>query len=159
MTRFFVALAFALWMAPLSILAQGVEGLHAGDMAHLRDRFKSRPLVMHVWSLTCTPCLAELPQWAERIKRHPDMAFVFINTDGMRYAATLSKRLAAAGVKPTRSLVYADDFVERLQYEISPDWHGELPRNELTDRRGRSLVTLGSLADADFEKWAHLGEL
>lgn len=149
--------ALALFIVPMSLLAQAVEGLHPGDMAHLRDSFKNRPLVMHVWSLTCAPCLAELPQWAGRIKRHPEMAFVFINTDGVRYAPSLSKRLLNAGVKPTRSLVYADDFVERLQYEISPDWHGELPRNELTDRSGRILVTLGSLSDADFENWARRG--
>ena len=149
--------ALALFIVPMSLLAQAVEGLHPGDMAHLRDSFKNRPLVMHVWSLTCAPCIAELPKWAERIKRHPEMAFVFINTDGVRYAPSLSKRLLNAGVKPTRSLVYADDFVERLQYEISPDWHGELPRNELTERSGRILVTMGSLSDADFENWARRG--
>ncbi len=157
--RLSIVLACALFIAPLSVLAQGVEGLHPGDMAHIRDSFKNRPLVMHVWSLTCAPCLAELPKWAERIKRHPEIAFVFINTDGPRYAPALTKRLLNAGVKPTRSLVYADDFVERLQYEISPDWHGELPRNELTDRRGASQVSLGSLPDASFDKWAHPGKL
>ena len=151
--RFSIALAFAFFVAPLPVLAQNVEGLHPGEMAHIRDRYKSRPLVMHVWSLTCTPCLAELPKWAERIKRHPEIAFVFINTDGISHAPALAKRLLNAGVKPTQSLVYADDFVERLQYEISPDWHGELPRNELIGRNGESLVSLGLLSDANFEKW------
>jgi thiol-disulfide isomerase/thioredoxin len=151
--RFSVALALALFMAPLSVLAQAVEGLHPGDMAHIRDSYKNRPLVMHVWSLTCTPCLAELPKWAERIKRHPEIAFVFINTDGIQHAPALTKRLQNAGVKPTQSLVYADNFVERLQYEISPDWHGELPRNELISRSGESAATLGLLSDTNFEKW------
>jgi len=151
--RFSFTLACALTLAPLSVLAQGLEGLHPGDMAHIRDSYKSRPVVMHVWSLTCTPCLAELPKWAERIKRHPEIAFVFINTDGIQHAPALTRRLQNAGVKPTRSLVYADDFVERLQYEISPDWHGELPRNELINLSGESSVTLGMLSDAIFEKW------
>ncbi len=159
MMRFSFALALALFVAPLSTLAQSVEGLHPGDMVHLRESFKSRPLAIHVWSLTCTPCLAELPKWAERIKRHPEVAFVFINTDGISHAPALTKRLLNAGVKPTRSLVYADDFVERLQYEISPDWHGELPRNELTNRSGESLVSIGSISDANFEKWTRRSKL
>jgi thiol-disulfide isomerase/thioredoxin len=159
MMRFVLALFIALFMAPLPVLAQSVEGLHPGDMVQLRDSYKGRPLAMHVWSLTCTPCLAELPKWAERIKRHPEIAFVFINTDGISHAPALSKRLQYAGVKPTQSLVYADDFVERLQYEISPDWHGELPRNELISRSGGSLVSLGLLSDAKFEKWARRSKL
>ncbi len=157
--RLSIFLTWTLFIAPLPVLAQGVEGLHPGDMARMRDSFKNRPLVMHVWSITCTPCIAELPKWAERIKRHPEIAFVFINTDGIRYAPALTKRLLNAGVKPTQSLVYADDFVERLQYEISPDWHGELPRNELTSRSGESSVTIGSLSDVSFEKWVHRGKL
>ena len=157
--RFVLALVISLIVAPVSGWAQGIEGLHPGDMAQLRDSYKNRPLVMHVWSLTCTPCLAELPKWAERIKRHPEIAFVFINTDGISHAPVLSKRLQYAGVKPTLSLVYADDFVERLQYEISPDWHGELPRNELISRSGGRLVSLGLLSDAKFEKWARRSKL
>lgn len=153
MKRFHIVLALAFLWAPLSLFAQGVEGLHAGDMARIRESFKGRPLVLHMWSLTCAPCLTELPKWAVRIKRNPAVAFVFINTDGLRYAPSLNKRLLDAAVMPTRSLVYADDFVERLQYEISSDWHGELPRNELVDRSAGALVTLGLLSDADFEKW------
>jgi len=153
MKRLSIALVLAFAVLPASLFAEPIEGLHAGDMTRIRDAFKGRPSVLHVWSLTCAPCIAELPKWAARIKHNPDVAFVFINTDGLRYAPSLATRLSQAGVQPTRSLVYADDFVERLQYEISSEWHGELPRNELVNRSGDVLITVGSLSDTEFEKW------
>jgi thiol-disulfide isomerase/thioredoxin len=154
--RFRIFLLLAVWLTLSFSGAQAVEspeGLHSGDMARLREAYKGRPMVVHLWSLTCAPCLEEFPKWARRIKRHPEVAFVFINTDGIRHARALGIRMQAAGLRPTRSLVYADDFVERLQYEISPDWYGELPRNELVQPSGAGVAKLGVLSDAEFEKW------
>jgi thiol-disulfide isomerase/thioredoxin len=146
------AVLLGLLLAHLSAWAQVAEPLHAGDMAQIRAAYKGRALLVHVWSLTCAPCLVEMPQWAQRIRQHPGVAFVFINTDGVRHAAAAARRLAASGVKPTRSLVYADDFVERLQYEIAPDWVGELPRTESVSGSGKSWVTLGPVSDAEFKR-------
>jgi thiol-disulfide isomerase/thioredoxin len=148
--------AVLLWLvlvAPLSALAQPMEPLHAGDVAKVRASFKGRPLVVHVWSLTCGPCLIELPQWAQRMQQNPGVAFVFINTDGTDHAASAARRLAASGVKPTRSLVYADDFIERLQFEIAPDWLGELPRTEWTSAKGKSAALLGAVSNFQFRQW------
>jgi len=159
--RFRIGLLLALcWALSLGAAqaAEGLEGLHPGDMARLRETYKGRPMVVHLWSLTCAPCLEEFPKWTRRIKRHPEVAFVFINTDGVSHARALAMRLQAAGLHPTRSLVYADDFVERLQYEIAPDWYGELPRNELVLASGGSVAKLGVLSDADFEKWVRQGK-
>jgi thiol-disulfide isomerase/thioredoxin len=133
--------------------AQPAEPLHAGDMAQIRASFKGRALLLHVWSLTCAPCLVEMPTWAERIRKNPGVAFVFINTDGVRHAAAAARRLAASGVQPARSLVYADDFVERLQYEIAPEWQGELPRTEGVYGTAPPWVTLGPVPDRQFRQW------
>lgn len=148
--------AVLLWlvmMAPVSAYAQPLEPLHQGEVTKMRASFKGRPLVEHVWSLTCAPCLIELPEWALRIRQNPDVAFVFINTDGASHAAVAARRLAASGVKPTRSLVYADDYIERLQYEIAPDWLGELPRTQWTSGKGNSSSLLGPVSHFQFRQW------
>ncbi len=148
--------AVLLWLAmlvPAWAQAEAAEPLRVGDMAKIRASFKGRPLLLHIWSLTCAPCLAEMPQWAERIRKNPGVAFVFINTDGARQSAAAARRLALYGVKPARSMVYADDFVERLQYDIAPDWLGELPRTQGLSGQGASWVVLGPVSDAQFSQW------
>jgi thiol-disulfide isomerase/thioredoxin len=151
--RIAAVLLWLVMMAPVSALAQRMEPLHAGDVAKIRASFKGRPLVVHVWSLTCAPCLVELPQWAQRMRQNPGVAFVFLNTDGTARAAVAARRLAASGVKPTRALIYADDFVERLQYEIAPDWLGELPRTEWISGIGSSTSLIGPVSDSQFSQW------
>lgn len=149
-----VSVLFCLVMlAPLHVVAQTMESLNVGDVAKIRATFKGKPLVLHVWSLTCAPCLIELPEWAQRIRKNPDVAFVFVNTDGTRHAAVAARRLAASGVKPTRSLVYADDFIERLQYEIAPEWQGELPCTEWVSGSGKSSALLGAVSPLQFKQW------
>jgi thiol-disulfide isomerase/thioredoxin len=143
----------SLLAAPVTAMAQVAEPLRAGGMAQIRASFQGRPMLLHVWSLTCAPCLVEMPQWARRIRQNPGVAFVFVNTDGLGHAAAAARRLALSGVKPTRSLVYADDFVERLQYEIAPDWLGELPRTEWVSGNGKSGVKLGPVSDAEFNRY------
>ena len=150
------SISVLLWLvmlAPLQVLAQAIEPLHAGEVAKIRASFKGKPLVVHIWSLTCAPCLVELPEWAQRIRQNTSVAFVFINTDGTRQAAAAARRLAAAGVKPTLSLVYADDFIERLQYEIAPEWQGELPRTEWVSGSGKSSAVLGPVSVSQFNQW------
>jgi len=138
---------------PASAAAQPVQPLRVGDMPQIRASLKGRPMLMHVWSLTCAPCLLEMPLWAERIRQHPEVAFVFVNTDGLRHAAAAERRLAGYGVRPARSLIFADDFVERLQYDIAPDWVGELPRTEWNPPRQKTIVSLGPVSDALFQQW------
>ena len=46
-----------------------------GSFAELRKQHAGRPLVVHFWSVTCPPCLAELPDWAKiasekKVSRH-----------------------------------------------------------------------------------------
>lgn len=149
-------ISVVLWLVlftPMQVLAMPMEPLHAGDMAKVRATFKGKPLVVHVWSLTCAPCLIELPEWAQRIRQNPNVAFVFINTDGTLQAAAAARRMAASGVNPTRSLVYADDFIERLQYEIAPEWQGELPRTEWVSGNGKSSALLGPVSIFQFNQW------
>jgi len=140
------------------VFGQVIEPFHAGEMAPMRATFKGRPVLFHVWSLTCAPCLAEMPKWAQRIRQHPEVAFIFMNADGVSQSAAAAQRLAIAGVKPSRSLIYADDYVERLQNEIAPEWHGELPRTEWTAVNGKKFVVLGPVTDAQFGQWA-LGKI
>jgi thiol-disulfide isomerase/thioredoxin len=151
--RIISVLLWLVMLAPVHVLAQPIEPLHAGDVAKIRATFKGKPLVMHVWSLTCAPCLIELPEWAQRIRQNPEVAFVFINTDGTRQAAAAARRMAVSGVKPTRSLVYADDFIERLQYEIAPEWQGELPRTEWVSGGGKSSALIGPVPNFQFKQW------
>ena len=65
----------------------------------------------------------------------------------------LSATLAKAGLSSVESWRFADRFTERLQYEVDPNWRGELPLTILLGRDGLVRSILGTIDFADLRAW------
>lgn len=121
-----------------------------GSYAALLKDHAGRPLVVHFWSLTCAPCLVELPQWQEVRRRHPELDLVLVATDPLDDAAKLERTLKRAGLAGVESWAFADSFAERLRFEIDKSWRGELPMTRLIGRDGSAEAVTGSV---DVDVW------
>jgi thiol-disulfide isomerase/thioredoxin len=133
--------------AAAPVAADEPQPFERGSWQSLRLAHAGRPMVVHLWGLTCGPCLVELPRWGELRRERPDLDLVLIAADPVpeepaRAAATLAK----AGLGRVESWMFADRFAERLRYEVDPQWHGELPRTMLIDRTG-AVTVLPGIAD------------
>lgn len=124
-----------------------------GSWNHLLGAHQGRPLAVHVWSLTCAPCLAELPRWAEIQKRWPQLGIVLISTDPITEAPRLERTLTRAGLGGMESWAFADPFTEKLRFAIDPDWHGELPITRLIMANGQADTVVGSLGEEQLNQW------
>ncbi|MGE4064534.1 MAG: TlpA disulfide reductase family protein [Rhodospirillaceae bacterium] len=120
-----------------------------GSWQEVRARYESQPMVVHLWGLTCAPCLTELPHWTKLINAFPEMNFVFIAADPAPMpTAEITAKLEEAGIRQVDSWNFADKFTQRLRFEIDPAWKGELPRTLLIDRRG-VVTTMPGVANLD----------
>ena len=116
-----------------------------GDFARLTQATAARPTIVHLWGISCAPCLVELPRWAAFLRQHPGLPVVFIQFDPLpaaRVVAALRRARLAGGDQ--RSVSGPPD--ERLRYEIDPAWQGELPYTLLLGA-GERRVTLSGSAD------------
>ena len=69
---------------------------------------------------------------------------VVINADLVpNEPGAVSAMLALTGLAPAENWTFNDDFVERLRYEIDPQWRGEIPRTLLIARDGTTTVIEG----------------
>ncbi|MGE3474188.1 MAG: TlpA family protein disulfide reductase [Rhodospirillaceae bacterium] len=126
-----------------------------GSWQDIRDRHADRPLVVHLWGITCGPCLTELPRWSRLRETFPKMDLVLVAADpapmpAEKVAATLAK----AGLGDVESWNFADRFTARLRFEIDPAWRGELPRTLLIDPAGTVTVMSGVTDWKAIEDWA-----
>jgi thiol-disulfide isomerase/thioredoxin len=135
----------------LAFPAQATEPFTRGTWATLRAE---GPAVVHFWSLTCAPCMAELPRWPALASRAPALRILLVNTDPPDQAAEVERAAHRAGLGALRQLGFADRFAARLRYEVDPDWQGELPRTDLIARDGTVTVVLGALDLAALQHWA-----
>jgi thiol-disulfide isomerase/thioredoxin len=125
-----------------------------GSWAKLRAEHAGQPTVIHLWGLTCGPCLVELPHWGRLAAERPDLKLVLVAADPLpqdpeRIEATLKN----AGLVGSESFSFTDRFYERLRYEIDPTWAGELPRTVMIDRDGQATVLVGVADLAQVRAW------
>ena len=125
-----------------------------GSWAKLRAAHQGQPIAVHFWGLTCGPCLAELPHWAQLLHERPDLNLVLIAADPVpEEPGDLSKFLGKMGLSGPESWAFADDFIDRLQYEIDPHWHGELPRTMLIAADGKIITITGVSEPGEIRTW------
>ena len=125
-----------------------------GSWAKLRANHAGQPIVVHLWGLTCGPCLVELPEWGKLQAERRDLKLVLVAADPLpqdpdRVVATLKK----AGLDASESWRFTDRFYERLRYEIDPTWGGELPRTVMIGRDGKATVLPGVADLAQVGAW------
>jgi thiol-disulfide isomerase/thioredoxin len=124
-----------------------------GAFAEIVKAHAGRPLMMHFWSVTCPPCLAELPQWAKLLESQKGVDIVFVNTDGEEDRARAQARLEKAGLGKATHYGFADDFVDKLFFEADRSWRGELPFTALVAADGKETTVTGAIDDPLVVNW------
>ena len=109
--------------------AAELQPFEKGTFATIRAAHTGRPFIVHLWGLSCGPCLVELPQWGELAKQ-TRIPIILIHADrpDPRAIPRMQSVLAKSGLASLPIYAFADRFEDRLRFEIDPDWQGELPR-------------------------------
>ncbi|PPD42680.1 MAG: thiol-disulfide isomerase [Methylocystis sp.] len=151
MRSFALALAFAL--AASGAQALDFKPYGRGAFAQIVKAHAGRPLMMHFWSITCPPCIAELPQWAKMIEMRKDVDVVMVNIDGDEDRTRAMLRLEKAGLGKAAHYAFSDDFVDKLYFEVDKSWRGELPFTALIAPDGAVTTVTGAIDDPLVTKW------
>lgn len=126
-------LALLMLAATAGASAQELHPLVSGSLKEIVAARQGRPFILGLWSLTCTHCRDELAMLASLKKKYPALDLVLVSTDTPADRAEILATLQQAALGGAQAWVFADDFAERLRFEIDPKWHGELPRSYLYD--------------------------
>jgi thiol-disulfide isomerase/thioredoxin len=148
-----LAAATALALASSAGLALDFKPYGRGAFADIVKAHAGRPLIIHFWSVTCAPCLVELPQWAKMLGEQKDADIVFVNTDDEEDRARAQMRAEKAGLGKATHYGFSDDFAEKLYYEADTNWRGELPFTALVAPGGGVTSVTGAIDDPLVAKW------
>ena len=151
MLRF--ALAFTIALITSSALALVFKPYGRGDFAKIVQAHAGRPLILHYWSVTCPPCLAELPQWKKIVDGRKEIDVVFVNTDDEDDRARASARLEKVGLSGAAHYGFADSFAEKLYFEADKSWRGEMPFTALVSPDGAVVTVTGEVDDPFIAGW------
>ena len=122
------------------------------SFAQIRAHYAGKPLVVHIWGMTCGPCLGELPKWGELQRAHPGMNLVLIQADQSPAEATV-KTLKEAGLSKVESWSAAAELDEYLRASIDPKWLGDMPRTLMVSADGQTERLRGVADLAQVRRW------
>jgi thiol-disulfide isomerase/thioredoxin len=156
--RKWLLLALLFLAFPLtSIGSAALDQLHPfvrGSWKDIRKAHAGQPTVVHFWGVTCGPCRLEMPAWGKLLQERPDLNLVVINADLVpNEPGAVRAMLAQTGLAPAENWTFGDGFVERLRYEIDPQWQGDIPRTLLLARDGSTTVIEGVADLENIRAW------
>ncbi|CAN5476000.1 hypothetical protein BH09SUM1_BH09SUM1_09860 [soil metagenome] len=97
-------------------------------------------LVLNVWATFCPPCVAELPDFVEVSKTHPEkqVRFVGLSVDLLEEKPIAEKFLKDHKIPYANFLIYMDDqdFIKFM----SDKWEGEFPGTFIYDKQGNKVA-------------------
>ncbi len=125
-----------------------------GSWNEIRQSHVGKPVIVHIWGVTCGPCRTEMPQWGELLRDRPDVNLVMIDADLVpNESSAVASMLDEAGLGNAENWVFGDVFVEPLRYEIDPQWRGEIPRTILIASDGTTSVIEGVVDFGAIHDW------
>ncbi len=148
-------LAFLL-SAPASEGPSRLKPFERGSWHEVLRLHAGRATIVHFWGVTCGPCKVELPLLGEFMRDHSAIDVVTISADLVPDLPEATRSmLEKSGLASAENWIFSDGFVERLRFEIDPDWQGDIPRTMLISREGTITTIEGSVEMGELERWSN----
>lgn len=131
-----------------------LRSLERGSWKAILKAHQGEPTIVHFWGLTCGPCRTEMPLWGAWLKNNPTASLVTINADLVQNAPEMVEDfLGKSGLSLAENWTFDDNFVERLRFEVDPQWQGEIPFTLLIGPEG-AIRRIDGVADlAEISAW------
>lgn len=120
------------------------------DWGALRSAHAASPWIVHLWGMSCDPCLQELPAWGRFLRDHPQAHVTFIEVEKAD-RSDVQSMLGRAGLADSDQWQSANGFDAAQRYAISRRWRGEIPMTLLISPDGKEQTIMGTM---DFHRLA-----
>lgn len=147
-------LLLALAVTTTTVPADVARPFVRGSWKQLKQAHQGQPLVVHFWGVTCAPCMGELPKWGVLQRERRGAGLVFVAADPVPIArADIDAAIARTSIGGAENWVFADSFLERLRFEVSPTWGGELPYTVMIGADGSVTAVSGVSEIGSIRTW------
>ncbi len=139
------------FLAPLQAEQQKLKQFVSGSYQNLLAENTKKPLMLTIWSTTCSTCLQKMSLLRELQKNRTDINFVMLSTDDVSLASQVKSILSKNQLTDVESWIFADKNAQKLRYEIDPTWYGELPRTYFYNKNNERVGISGAISQQAYE--------
>ena len=120
------------------------------------NHYKDQPLVLIIWSVTCSACLTEMGLIHKIHQQKPGLNIIMLSVDGPEFFQEMEQIIKQKKLAGLEQWGFAEDNSPALRYAIDSRWYGELPRTYFFDRLHKKTGISGVLSEPQYyEKISH----
>ena len=124
-----------------------------GSFEQIQQDHKGKPYIITFWSEDCAFCMKELAMFGKLLKNYQNVELVSITTDPFLEQQKVDDILSSKGLIKVNKWVFADNYVERLYFDVNKRWRGELPLSYFFDRNNKMIKQLGVIKEKELIEW------
>ncbi len=129
-----------------------IHPFQTNSYQHILDSHKDKPLVLVIWSVTCSSCLSEMKQIQKIHQDNPKLNIVMLSVDGPEYRVQMQSIIAQEKLSELEQWGFSEDNSSALRYAIDSRWYGELPRTYFYNKAHKRTGISGVLNHVQFQQ-------
>lgn len=114
--------------------------------------YKDRPLLLIIWSVTCSACLSEMKLIQQLHQQRPELNLIMLSVDGPEFHQEMGQILQQKKLAGIEQWGFAVDNSPALRYVIDNRWYGELPRTYFFDKQHKKTGISGVLNEQQYNE-------
>jgi thiol-disulfide isomerase/thioredoxin len=130
-----------------------IKPFKKGSFKQIQLAHTVRPYIITFWSETCAYCMKELSFLGKLLPKYPNVDIVSVTTDPFLDKETITQILSAKKLLKSDKWVFADNYAERLYFDVDKKWRGELPFTLFFDRSKKMIKHLGTINEKELVEW------
>lgn len=142
----------ALNINPASAEGTELQAFDKDSYKVLLNHYENRPLMLVLWSITCSSCMKEMSMLKKISDRHPELAIVLVSVDDFEDAEQVRDVLQKNQLGEMSSWLFKEANSAQLRYQIDPAWYGELPRTYFYNSAHDRTAISGVLSEQDYDR-------
>lgn len=123
-----------------------------GSYRQILAAHEGRPLVLVIWSLTCSSCLKEMRSLNAWRQSTPDLEMILLSTDDISEQDEVLQMLRKHELDGLENWIFADENAQKLRFQIDPRWYGELPRMYFFNAKHERSGVSGVLSEQQYRE-------
>ena len=124
-----------------------------GSFEQIKQAQTDKAVIVTFWSETCTYCMEELALFGNLLEKHPNIKIVSVTTDSFLEDEIVNQILSSKNLQNIEKWVFADNYVERIYFDIDKSWRGELPLTYFFDQDKKMVKHLGTINKKELTAW------
>ena len=124
-----------------------------GSFLQIQQAHSNQATIITFWSQSCDFCMKELALLGKLLKDYPSINLVSISTDPFLKPTIVNNILSSKNLIHFQKWVFADDYVERLYFDVEKTWRGELPLTYFLNKDNTLHKKLGVIKEDKLIHW------